>query len=142
MQDKIDALAKELANNKELAMPEGLSPLGQEVWYKVVTLMTETVGTLPDTGGWQTFYSPEEWKERGEKYGIDSELIVVYDGGDVGLFFNMDHEGPPAWYDEMCELATGAIGMEHATGWYSYFYKDTWSAEELEAYSNGQRISS
>lgn len=43
-------------------------------------------------GGCKVFYSPEEWQERGERYGDGSVLVVTYDGGDHKTFFNYDYE--------------------------------------------------
>lgn len=89
-------------------------------------------------GGCRAFYTPQEWEDRGEQYGQEAELIVVYDGGDLGYYFNMDRSydmtcmaaeagfkpEPYATYEKM-RKALEAIGFyaEECTGWYSAIYK-------------------
>jgi len=85
-------------NTKNLAMPERLDTDGKRA-YSTIKKYLDNFSHI-ETGGCQTFYSPKEWEDRGEEYGIGSKLIVVYDGGDMRPYFNMD-----AAYDGHCMLA-------------------------------------
>jgi|TARA_R110000868_G_scaffold33787_1_gene122375 hypothetical protein len=78
-----------LTFDTQFEIPEGLSKLGLRT-AKAIRAFAKKRGL--NTGGCKTFYSPQEWSERGEKYGEGSELIVVYDGGDLAQFFNYDYE--------------------------------------------------
>jgi hypothetical protein len=126
------------------AMPDGLSEKGKAAYHTIMAVLKKHEAT--DTGGCKSFYSPAEWRERGERYGTESELIVVYDGGDLRRFFNMDAaysvdcmvaeqykaqghplpEGykPYASYEGMqAELAKVGVFFEEATGWFAAVYK-------------------
>lgn len=76
----------------------------------------------PSGGGCRAFYSPKEWKERGEKYGGTSFLIVCHDGGDLAPYFSLDCQR----YDEYnkMEKFLNEIGFyqEQCTSWYSAIY--------------------
>ena len=50
---------------------------------------------LTDSGGCKTFYTPREWRDRGEVDGREAILIVVHDGGDVSPLFNWSYEAYP-----------------------------------------------
>ena len=74
-------------------------------------------------GGCRAFYSPKEWKERKEDYGLNSVLIVVHDGGDLAKYCNPDYE---SYSDcENLNKALEKIGyyLEGCTCWYSAVYK-------------------
>ena len=102
-------------------MPEGLSAAGQLAYNQIMVILQRQNRT--DTGGCKTFYSPAEWNARGEDYGLKSELIVVYDGGDVSGFFNYDDEQYGS-IDEMSEaLQQSNLFSEQCTNWYSAIYK-------------------
>ena len=106
--------------------PEGLDQYGDQA-YDIILQHLQEHG-LTYTGGCRTFYSPEEWKTRGEQYGQDSVLVVVYDGGSVRATMNMDtaseHEQPYALYEEL-QSKLGCAGMyfEECTGWYAAIYR-------------------
>lgn len=72
-----------------LARPEGLSSLGNKAYDLIIETM-KARGVGNDDVGCKVFYSPSEWRTRGEEYGNKSELIVVYDGGKHRSMFNMD----------------------------------------------------
>ena len=76
----------------------------------------------PYDGGCRTFYSPEAWRERGERYGRESCLIVVHDGGDYAYAFNYAY-GDSKLMEAMRE-ALNAEGYyaEACTGWYTAIY--------------------
>ena len=72
------------------------------------------------TGGCTPFYSPEEWRHRGEDYGTNSHLIVVYDGGDLSALFG---GCLGALYDDLTQsLNAHGLYFEHCTAWYSAVY--------------------
>lgn len=71
------------------------------------------------------FYTTTEWWERGEEYGLTSEMIVVHDGGPLALLFNPDYE---TWYlqEEMSKfLAREGLYAEPCTTWYTAIYKNS-----------------
>lgn len=74
------------------------------------------------SGGQRSFYSPEEWLARGEKYGHGSVMIVCHDGGDLAKYFNLDYCCYDA-YDRMHEeLAEIGMYPEQCTSWYTAIY--------------------
>jgi hypothetical protein len=101
-------------------IPEGLTPEGR----KAAEAIVEVVKKGDDTylGGCKPFYTPEEWRERGEEYGLESELIVVHDGGDLVCYFNYDYGAYKSV--EKMEEALEELGMfaEPCTSWYSAIY--------------------
>jgi hypothetical protein len=128
--------------NKDFAMPDDLDAHGKRAYVAI----KKHLGNFDDlsTGGCTSFYSPKEWEDRGEDYGKGSKLIVVYDGGELRPYFNMD-----ACYDGHCMLmdflvsegkdvsnvkpydlyenmqdALGKEGLyfEECTGWYAAVY--------------------
>ena len=74
-------------------------------------------------GGCQAFWFPEEWKARGERYGTESLLVLVHDGGDLNACVNYDcgSYGRIARFDAM--LKTMGVYVEACTGWYSAIYE-------------------
>lgn len=77
----------------------------------------------PDGGGCRTFWTPKEWKDRGEQYGTEAVLIVVHDGGDMAPFFNYDYQCYSA-IDALNEKLRG-VGYyaEQCTSWYTAIYE-------------------
>lgn len=76
-----------------------------------------------DTGGCRAFYSPAEWKRRGEAYGTKSLLVVVHDDGDLYKYFSYMSDSPTR--RERMERALDAAGfrVEPCTVWYSAVYE-------------------
>lgn len=109
--------------DEELAIPEGLSPEGQKAAETIVAFATEKLGERPETGGCTTFYTPQQWRDRKEEYGLNSELIVVYDGGDIGPFFNYDYECYKLVDGMIDALDPVGVYPEPCTGWYTAIYK-------------------
>jgi len=109
--------------NSDFQMPEGLSDKGQAAWKAIVTLLMSEDPTM-ETGGCKAFYSAEEWRARGERYGRDGVLVIVYDGGDHRPYFTMDSE----CYDlvDRMQQIVGALGchIEECTTWYAAVYFD------------------
>lgn len=89
----------------------------------VVKFLTERYGAAPDGGGCKAFYSPREWKDRGEDYGTDSVLVLCHDGGDLsdlcGGYSNPKTEA--AFHDYL--RREHGVWVERCTGWYSAVYK-------------------
>ena len=103
----------------EIPIPENLSPEGQTAAEVIAAYLTEY--ELTYFGGCRLFYSPEEWERRGEKYGLKSELIVCYDGGDAGEVLQFDGG---ALADGLVEaLRKKNLYTEECTSWYSAVYK-------------------
>jgi hypothetical protein len=124
-------------------MPEGLSADGVKAYEAIKKHLNGFDGL--ETGGCTSFYSPTEWARRGESYGKESVLIVVYDGGDLRPYFNMDaaYEADCLMFDflradgkdtskverysmiERTHEALRAAGffVEECTGWHAAVYK-------------------
>jgi len=101
--------------------PKPLHRAGQRAYEIVSRVLREHGATY--TGGCTTFYSPKSWKERREKYGLESVLIVVYDGGDVSRAFRMDDEDYALWETMAAALEAGGLYAEECTSWYSAIYE-------------------
>ncbi len=126
---------------KELSRPEGLSEKGN-VAYDVIIAALQKAGLSDDTGGCKTFYSPDEWKARGEQYGTSAHLVIVYDGALQSVFNSMvagdlaydlaclrqdlgfdAREVQPTLNDKIStELAACGLFIEECTGWYAAVY--------------------
>lgn len=106
--------------NKDLNMPEGLSNDG-EAAYRIIMSFLEAK-QMTYTGGCKAFYSPMEWKTRGEQYGLKSVLIVTHDGGDLAPVFNLAYERG-ALHDELNKkLEESGLWCESCTSWYTAIY--------------------
>jgi len=112
-----------------LDAPDDLDAQGLAAHAAIVKYLTEN--GLTQTGGCLTFYSPKEWRARGESYGRDSHLIVVYDGSQVARAFSLDkcYETARPGVDcyrhyEGLHKKLEEIGLfsEECTKWYSAVY--------------------
>jgi hypothetical protein len=119
-----------------LEQPSNLTVKGRKAHKTILKFLQER--EMTDTGGCKAFYSPKEWTARGEQYGRESLLIVVYDGGDHRGAFNLDAclettemlhaEGiqvrdPYATHTAMsAELEKIGCYIEECTGWYAAVY--------------------
>ena len=103
----------------DLRCPRGLSANGRIARAVILQLLKDN--GLNETGGCRAFYSPKEWTQRGEEYGKNSELIVVYDGGDVRELFEPEfcYKLPDALYEA---LKSKRLWYEPCTCWYSAIY--------------------
>ena len=109
-------------DDKTLAIPKGLSPDGKKAARIILKVLKDS--GLTYTGGCTTFYTPKQWRDRGEKYGRRSELLVVHDGGDVGQFFNYDYF-EYAMITRMTEaLDADGLWAEPCTNWYTAIFKE------------------
>jgi hypothetical protein len=105
---------------KELEMPEGLCAKGVAAYNAIVALLEKR--NALDTGGCKAFYSPAEWRERGEDYAQNAVLIVVHDGGDHAPYFNWDYGYARGIEAVMAALLPHGVFAEQATSWYSGIY--------------------
>ncbi len=90
---------------------------------KIASVIKIIAGENASGGGCKAFYTPKQWEEKGESYGLKSQLIVVHDGGDLAPYFNYDYE----CYGmiEKMNKALQEIGYyaESCTCWYTAIYK-------------------
>lgn len=74
-------------------------------------------------GGGPAFYTPEEWRARGEQYGCNSLLVIVHECSTLGRFLSYD-EFDYAAIDRL-NKALDKLGLyaEQCTRWYSAIYR-------------------
>lgn len=115
-------------NDESLDMPSGLDAEGRRA-HEIIVAYLRAHGRT-DTGGCKAFYAPSAWRARGEQYGAESHLVVVYDGGALRPVFSMDaacDHGEPrtpyALYEGM-QRALREVGLffEECTTWYCAVY--------------------
>lgn len=113
--------------SEKFAKPEGLSRDGVKAYNIIMKMFKEfdkDTNNLPiDSGGCTTFYSPKQWKERDERYGTNSLLLVVHDGGDVSNFFNYDCECYELINKMDKALREAGFYAECCTNWHTAIYK-------------------
>jgi hypothetical protein len=73
------------------------------------------------------YYDPKEWEERGELYGLESELIMTYEGNVMSHIMNPGYAANAANAYELHDRFTDklhAVGfwVEPCTHWYAAFY--------------------
>ena len=100
---------------KDTQIPAGLSRRGKHAAN--IILKQAAKRERFSTGGCRAFYTPKEWKDKGEPYGDGAVLIVCHDGGDFGPMFELDHMCY-ALVEEMMD-ALGAKGF-HPEGMYCW----------------------
>jgi hypothetical protein len=100
--------------SKEWDIPEGLSPAGFNA--AVAFRQQAVLQGLANSGGCKVFYSPQEWRERGESYGCESELVVVYDGSEARYLAEFN----PGIEEVLARLN---LFIECCTHWYAAVYK-------------------
>ena len=101
----------------DLAIPSGLTPLGQKAHAAILHFLRRH--KLTQTGGCRTFYSPQEWLIRGEKYGINSQLIICHDVGSPGDAFAYERGHYKLIEKMSSDLAALGLYSEQCTVWYS-----------------------
>ncbi len=101
-------------------IPAGLSPQGTTAANVILEFLQEKDAAYHGGGG--KFYSPEEWADRGEQYGLRSQLIITHDGGDHAPAFNIDY-GAYEFQEELVgRLRNHGLYVEQCTSWYSAVY--------------------
>jgi hypothetical protein len=100
-----------------------LSGEAAQVANTVLAICRQYHGLAASGGGCRAFYTPEEWMERGEQYGLSSVLIICHDGGDMAPFFNSDYEAY-GWMEVMDNaLRKEGFWAEPCTSWYTAVYR-------------------
>src|SRR5579884_775745 len=108
--------------DRDLAIPPELSPRGKEAVRLILDFLLAE--RLTGTGGCRAFYSPQQWKERGEEYGHDALLILVYDGGDISMCMD-PAEGQHELVDRFMEnLEQNGFVIEPLSHWCSAIYDE------------------
>jgi hypothetical protein len=108
----------------DFRIPEGLSPKGKRAAEAIVEMLNKhnPEGRISG-GGCRAFYTPEEWRERGEQYGCDSLLVVCHDGGDAAPYFNYDYECYKLIDCMAVHLQKLGLFAEACTTWYTAVYE-------------------
>ncbi len=117
-----------MSTENYLAKPEGLDPAGEKAYEIIMAFLKKRKMTSAQQ---KVFYSPKEWKERGEQYGTESKLVIVIEGAAARRCLSMD-----ACYEvarpstncyepyEALQERLGAVGLynQDCTSWYSAIY--------------------
>lgn len=102
-------------------IPDGLSDDGRRAATVIHDFLQEEDATYHGGGG--TFYTPQQWADRDELYGLGSLLIVTHDGGNHAPYFNVDYGQYAAQERLGTRLEVAGFWCEQATSWYSAVYK-------------------
>lgn len=105
----------------DLERPAGLSDKGNAAYEAIVAFLTKN--DLTYTGGCKAFYSPAEWKDRGEEYGLESLLIVCHDGGDLSALCYGNGDHVPLQNAFVGALKAAGLYCQPCTCWYSAIYE-------------------
>jgi hypothetical protein len=106
----------------DLAIPKGLSTAGKLAAELILEVLKER--DIEHTGGCKAFYSPKEWKARGEEFAQNAVLVVVYDGGSVGRCFEYGKEDYKAIEAMDARLGEHDLRAECGTHWYAGIYSN------------------
>ena len=68
-------------------------------------------------------YTPKQWEERGERYGTESELVIVYESEEWLEYFNLDYMQYSKFEEMIAYLAKYGYYAEPCTGWYAAIYE-------------------
>lgn len=107
----------------EFAMPERLSAEGQRAW-KVITDFLQRRKLTHSGGHDKVFYSPEEWKRRGEEE-VGGELYIIHDGGEHARAISWEAEDEKSREALQTQLRSAGMFMEQITYVTSGVYKIT-----------------
>ena len=104
-------------------IPKGLSRQGRKAAMAILKIAADPETGKVYTGGCTPFSTPKAWKELGNEYGLNSELIVIHDGGDLHYYFNPDYEAYSMM--EVMNEALAKLGLyaQPCTCWYTAIYK-------------------
>ena len=78
------------------AVPTGLSRKARKLALALAKLAKERNWNA----GQKVFWSPKQWRDKGEPYGENSSLIILHEGGDHAPFFSMDYSYEAGSYDQ------------------------------------------
>jgi len=101
-------------------IPARLSSRGRAAAEEILAFLREK--DMTDHGGGGRFYSPQEWEDRGEEYGLGSLLVVTHDGGDHAPAFNWDYEAYDLMEELRLRLQKIGVYVEQCTSWFSAIY--------------------
>ena len=90
---------------------------------KIAVLINSIMLEGSTNGGCKAYYSPTEWKNRNESYGLESVLILVHDGGDLATYCNIDYSCATRIERLRKVLEDNGYYIENCTGWYSAVYR-------------------
>ena len=90
---------------------------------KVADIVNSVMGEDAYGGGCKAYYTPDEWRERGESYGTESVLILVHDGSDLASYCNIDYGCVSRIEKLRIALEKNGYYVENCTGWYSAVYR-------------------
>lgn len=103
------------------AIPADISADGRRAAEAIRDFLVEK--GLDYHGGGGAFYSPQQWRDRREQYGLNSLLIITHDGGDHAHAFNYDYEGYELIEELRQRLALVGMYAEQCTSWYSSVHR-------------------
>lgn len=109
---------------RDWPIPEGISPRGLQAAQLLQKFFKEN--NIEYHGGGGKFYTPEEWAERGEQYGLKSVLVITHDGGEHAVAFDWDRAAMERYATmEKLKEELEEIGLyvEACTCWYSAIYE-------------------
>lgn len=89
----------------------------------IKSVIKDVMGREAFGGGCRAFFTPDEWKARKEKYGLESQLVLVHDGGDLARFCSYDYQDYDAVECLSKALEKAGYFIEQCTTWYSAVYK-------------------
>jgi hypothetical protein len=107
------------------AVPAGLSRKARKLALALAKLAKERNWNA----GQKVFWSPKEWRNKGEHYGLNAELVILHEGGDHAPFFSLDYcswykDGRYDQYDEQCKfLREYGFWLEGLYTWSSAVYE-------------------
>lgn len=106
------------------AVPTGLSRKARKLALAIVKLAKERNWYA----GQKVFWSPKQWKDKGEHYGLNAELVILHECGDHAPFFSLDHSsytGSYKQYDEQVKFLSGyGFYSEGLYTWSSAIYEN------------------
>lgn len=105
---------------KNWPIPADLDDRGRTAAQVILEFLEEKDLTYHGGGG--RFYSPQEWQDRGELYGVRSVLVITHDGGDHAAALIIDY-GAYTLMEELADrLREHRLYVEQCTSWYSAVY--------------------
>lgn len=106
------------------AIPTGLTRKTRKLAHAIAKLAKQRNWYA----GQKVFWSPQEWRNKGECYGRDSGLIILHEGGDHAPFFSLDHSYDSGSYEQYEEqikfLEAHGFWSEGLYTWSSAIYEN------------------
>lgn len=109
-----------VTNTSDWPIPEELSAEGQKAAETIRRFLEERGMTYHGGGG--RFYTPAQWAERGEEWGLRSLLVITHDGGAHAACFNWAYEQEDLIEELASVLAAVGLRAEQCASWYSAIY--------------------